>query len=470
MLPNEYPTERVKRILIIEDDELIVGIYKRKFEAAGFTVDVEMDGSQGYYRIYKMMPDAILLDLLLPGMDGPAIIRKFRAQKKYAHLPIIVFTNAYLTEVGRDAVSAGATRVFNKATVTPQEIVAAVEAALGQQVEMPGVPQPTPVEARPESSNLLPLAMESSFHAEPRLKSKAPPAQTENPAATDEQTASSSVSEEAAAEATLLPANQNISESALQSAVLENFIQKSGARIDALRQALRALQADGRRTPKVDAFVEMARIAHAMSSNAAIVGLHYLAHIAAALEALAWELFDDPSQFAVPTRQTVAKAIDMIARLVECGTSGQLKEFSRFHALVVDDDAIARKIITKTLDRAKLSYVATGRPELAMEMLAENEFDLVILDVKMEKMSGFEFCTAMRQMPQHSHSRVIFVSGLSDFQSKVLSTQVGGNEFIVKPFAPMELGLKVLLHVVSSQLDQQSDLVQEPAETPKAND
>lgn len=470
MLPNEHPNDGMKRILIIEDDEMIASIYKRKFEAAGFSVDVEMDGSQGYYRIFKMLPDAVLLDLLLPGMDGPAIIRKFRAQRKFAELPIIVFTNAYLTEVGREAVMAGATRVFNKATVTPQEIVSAVVGSLNRQIELPVTSQPELQKSEKEETCMLGVVAEPSFSlgppdaSSPRLAEYLVPgdAESEKALLATRQNGNSNQRLEQPTQVAPLPGSQLTSENVLPSAMVANFLQKSGVWIDGLRQALRNLQAEGRRTPKVDGFIDMARIAHAVSSNAGIAGLHYLAHIAAALEAMAWELFDDPSQYAVPTRQTAAKAIDMIARLVDCSSSGNLKEFSRFNALVVDDDDIARKMITKSLDRANLSHVATGRPNLAMELLSENEFDLVILDVQMEGISGFEFCAKMRQMPQHSHCHVIFVSGLRDFQSKLLSTQVGGNEFIVKPFAPMELALKAILHMVASQLDQR--VVQETPE------
>ena len=461
---------------------MIAGIYKRKFESAGFAVDVETDGSNGYYRIFKDPPDAVLLDLLLPGMDGPNIIRKFRAQRKFSELPIIVFTNAYLTRVGRDAVNAGASKVFNKATVTPKEIVDAVVNALNQNPdyqyqnaeyrspEPQSAALPDPVKKADETP-IFGMVKEDSFHSEPQQPSSTPPPMPvvanvaqETPKPTEPTAAVEKPEEnpvpkqdlESSPPVAETPEKKLYNEGALQALVRGEFLQKSDGRIQAMRQILRALQGAGTRAPKGEAFIEIARIAHQMSASAAIIGLHYLAHIAAALEALAWELFDDPSQFGTPTRQTFAKAIDMLARLADCGATSQLKEFSQFNVLVVDDDGVARKMIGKTLDRAKLSHVTTGRPELAMELLAENTFDLVILDVKMEGVSGFDLCTELRKMPRHQQCRVIFVTGLNDFQSKIASTQAGGNDFVVKPFAPMELALKALLHMVASQLEQNS--------------
>jgi len=481
MAPTDYSTERVRRILIIEDDDIIADIYKKKFELAGFAVEVEMDGSDGYYHISKTPPDAVLLDLLLPGMDGPKIIRKFRAQPKFSDLPIIVFTNAYLTGIGRDAVAAGATRVFNKATVAPHEIVDAVVNSLNRSIELPNPPAPVQVETT-EHEETLNILEEPSFHSEPPLgRSVASPppvpvakelaqggeavekaiAAAANPGGGSPDAPSQTLEPPRKAGSTQNDALQH--EGVLQGLVRTEFLEKSGARISDMRQVLRALQVEGPHSPKGEALIALSQIAHKLSANSAIIGLNYLAHIAAAVEALAWELLDNPSQVSVSTRQTLAKAIDMIARLVACGSLGHLKEFSQFTVLVVDDDGVARQVITKTLDRVKLSHIAIGRPELAMQLLAENVFDLIILDVKMARMSGFEFCTALRRMARHRDCHVIFVSGLTDLQSKVTSTQVGGNDFIVKPFAPMELALKALLHMVTAQLDQENIESGQPA-------
>jgi len=442
----------MKKILLIEDNELVADIYKRKFEAAGFAVQVEGNGSEGYYRIFKMHPDAVLLDLLLPGMDGPSIIRKFRAQREFAHLPIIVFTNAYLSDVGRDAVSAGATQVFNKATAEPREIIEAVVNALNKSVK---APEDSPIGLLESPREYAPVNIleESPFHSPSSFPPTVPDAEG-NPIQPAKQPKSSwgAPADQRPQPVDAPPKDELDNEVAFQSLAQEEFLRKSGGRIEHLRNLLCHLKANAMTAREVGPFLDMAQIAHTLSGHAAIVGLHYLAHLAAALEALARELFECPSQFSIPTRRTIAKAIDMMARLVDFGSSCKLKEFSQFNVLVVDDEKIARAMISRTISRAKLAYVATGRPETALELLQENEFDLVILDVKMEGMSGFELCAALRKMDHYLHCPVVFVSSLSDFHSKIVSLQSGGNDFIVKPFAPVELELKVLLYMIGAQL------------------
>ncbi len=62
--------QNARKILIIEDDHLIASIYKSKFEKAGYEVDVAYDGQTGFYRIHEIRPNAVLLDLMLPQMNG----------------------------------------------------------------------------------------------------------------------------------------------------------------------------------------------------------------------------------------------------------------------------------------------------------------------------------------------------------------------------------------------------------------
>ena len=119
-----------RKLLIIEDDQIIASIYKSKFEKAGFEVDIAYDGQAGFYRVHEYKPNAVLLDLMLPHMNGVDILKKIRAQKRFERLPIVVFTNGYLSEFAQDAAVSGATHVFNKATTSPQQIIDAINASL----------------------------------------------------------------------------------------------------------------------------------------------------------------------------------------------------------------------------------------------------------------------------------------------------------------------------------------------------
>src|SRR6185369_11000932 len=120
----------MKKILIIEDDPIVAHIYRSRLEKEGFQVEVAPDGQTGYYRIYDQRPDALLLDLMLPKMNGVDLLKKIRAVREFQKLPIIVFTNAYIANMIHEAFSAGASAVYNKSSITPRQIIDAINAML----------------------------------------------------------------------------------------------------------------------------------------------------------------------------------------------------------------------------------------------------------------------------------------------------------------------------------------------------
>src|SRR5258705_2255391 len=120
----------MKKILIIEDDPIVGHIYQTRLEKEGYEVETSRDGQSGFYRIHEFRPDAVLLDLMLPKMNGVDILKKIRAQSQFAQTPIIVFTNAYVPNMIHESFTAGATQVFNKATLTPRQIIEALQNAI----------------------------------------------------------------------------------------------------------------------------------------------------------------------------------------------------------------------------------------------------------------------------------------------------------------------------------------------------
>ena len=100
----------MKKILIIEDDSIVAHIYRSRLEKEGYAVEVATDGQTGYYRIHDLRPDGILLDLMLPKMNGVEILKKIRAQAQFQKIPVVVFTNAYVTNMIQESFTAGASR------------------------------------------------------------------------------------------------------------------------------------------------------------------------------------------------------------------------------------------------------------------------------------------------------------------------------------------------------------------------
>jgi len=115
----------MKRILIAEDDPIAARVYRMCLENAGFEVQVAADGQAAIEKIAENAPDALLLDLMMPRMNGIDVLKHLRSLPQYKTLPVMVYTNAH-AKLGQEAAEAGATRVFDKSKLTPAILLEAL--------------------------------------------------------------------------------------------------------------------------------------------------------------------------------------------------------------------------------------------------------------------------------------------------------------------------------------------------------
>jgi DNA-binding response OmpR family regulator len=120
----------MKRILIVEDDPIIVDVYSQKLRAEGFEVDVAADGRTALKLFHQRRVDLVLLDLLLPEVNGVEFLQQIRAEFDPSELPVLVFTNAYLGGIVQQAWEAGANQVIPKAGIKCSLVVAMIKNAL----------------------------------------------------------------------------------------------------------------------------------------------------------------------------------------------------------------------------------------------------------------------------------------------------------------------------------------------------
>jgi DNA-binding response OmpR family regulator len=81
-----------KRILVVDDEEEILKVLWYRLNAAGFDVITAKDGPEGYEKACKEKPDLIVLDLMLPKLDGYKVCRMLKFDEKYKSIPIILVT------------------------------------------------------------------------------------------------------------------------------------------------------------------------------------------------------------------------------------------------------------------------------------------------------------------------------------------------------------------------------------------
>jgi PleD family two-component response regulator len=232
----------------------------------------------------------------------------------------------------------------------------------------------------------------------------------------------------------------------------KSFVDSLPATLNTLRAALQSLIRADNEATRLKQIHELYRRIHALAGNAGIAGFVQVTKMSGALEAFLKELYEKPKNINQSTLRTVATAIDFLGFLFEHGLAPDKQEISNVNVLIVDDEAISRRAVTYAIEKAQLHCVNVADPNVALNMLMENNFDLVFLDVDMPGMTGYELCTKMRALPQHKKTPVIFVTSLSDFDNRASSMMSGGNDFIGKPFLFIELTVKALIHVLRGKL------------------
>lgn len=121
---------RKKKILLIEDDRFLAGMYEKKLILDGFLVHVAHDGLEGIQEIRSFRPHVVLLDLLLPKKSGFEVLRVLKAKKTTASIPVIVLSNLSQTQDVERCMKMGASDYLVKSHFLPSEVLQKIQSAI----------------------------------------------------------------------------------------------------------------------------------------------------------------------------------------------------------------------------------------------------------------------------------------------------------------------------------------------------
>jgi DNA-binding response OmpR family regulator len=119
-----------KMILLVEDDAFVSDIYQTKISSEGFDMMVAENGLEAIKRLEEKIPDLILLDIVMPYMDGIDTLKKIKAEEKWKKIPIILLTNLSEKDKIKEALEIGATDYLIKSHFTPSEVISKVNMVL----------------------------------------------------------------------------------------------------------------------------------------------------------------------------------------------------------------------------------------------------------------------------------------------------------------------------------------------------
>lgn len=122
----------MKKILLIEDDKFISEMIVGKLKEAGLVVDLAPDAETGMAKVQEDKPDLILLDIVLPGMDGFECLEKLKADRELSPIPVLILSNLGQKDELERGLKLGAKDFWVKAEHDLDEIVQKVKQTLGE--------------------------------------------------------------------------------------------------------------------------------------------------------------------------------------------------------------------------------------------------------------------------------------------------------------------------------------------------
>lgn len=120
-----------KKIAIVEDDLAISQMYRLKFEAEGYEVAVAENGQVGLEVIEDFRPDVVLLDMMMPQMNGDEVLKNVRGQEWGQEMPVLILTNMGKEEASKSLSGLNVHSYIVKAEMTPKQVAERVKEVLG---------------------------------------------------------------------------------------------------------------------------------------------------------------------------------------------------------------------------------------------------------------------------------------------------------------------------------------------------
>ncbi len=128
------PAGAQPKILIVEDDRFLIKILLAKFQKEGFETRAALEGEAALRELESFSPSVILLDIIMPKLNGFELLAILKANPKYADIPVVVLSNLSQEEDTRRAKDLGAADFFVKADVSINEVASRVREVIAKQL------------------------------------------------------------------------------------------------------------------------------------------------------------------------------------------------------------------------------------------------------------------------------------------------------------------------------------------------
>lgn len=416
----------MSRVLLVDDDPIILRIYRRGLTAQGLEVETAEDGLAALKALRASKPDIMVLDLMMPKFSGAEVLKNIRSDPKLANLPVIVLSNVYMNTLGQEAAVAGAEKGLLKVRCTPALLFAAITEALQGTAEktddsvLLAVPKAEPAKPAPIRREAVRPVPQPPLAATPKDVHNDPPKPTFDP---------------------------NLDRQ-LRDKARRDFLSRISSKCAELRTQFEAFD-QAKSEPEWKLHLESVyRQVHFLAAQAGLAGCARLALLASALEALILQLMDKPARMTLSARRTLRLSVGALGALAQQAHEPALEGTPKAAILVVDDDPISNRLVVSALRRVELEATSFEDPLQALQHLKDKRYDLVLMDLQMPGMTGFDLCEELRKLAGYEKTPVIHVTVHTEFEHLAKSLEVGAEDLMGKPILPMELAVKVLIHLL----------------------
>ena len=122
------------KVLIIDDDPSLLRLYQKVFTLEGHEVVLASEGSEAINIVRTIHPDIILLDIMMPTMNGIDVLKILKSDTVLSHIPVVILTNLSSSQDSQKALSLGALKCVIKSEMDPQQVVAVAKEILDGKV------------------------------------------------------------------------------------------------------------------------------------------------------------------------------------------------------------------------------------------------------------------------------------------------------------------------------------------------
>jgi CheY-like chemotaxis protein len=427
------------RLLAVDDDAITRTAISAALKKLLNQPELAADGAAALVLVEKESYDVIFVDVEMPGMDGFELCTKIHQTGPNANTPVVFVTCHSDFEARAKSTKAGGHDLIAKPFLAFEIAVKALTLVLRARLgEAGGGRLPASGEAPSK-----PATRTGHGASDARMIAHLPaPSRV-----TGKSSATNRATDKPHTEFTpefLKPSPDEFARA---------FMENAPADLQALREQVVALAQPTDEKMRNEAIEELYLGFKALAAEAGRAQLQTASRLGSALQGMFKKFLEQPKRLLPSAIGVATAALDVLNDLCAGGHNPDLAN-PPVRVLVVDDDPIACRAISATLQLVFERPVSVGSGEMAVALAAEKPFDLIFLDVLMPGMDGFTACPKIHETSHNRETPVVFVTSNGDVGSRARATEAGGAGFIEKSALSAEITVTALTFCMRSRLQK----------------